>query len=583
MTRVVRSKASEEAYRRSQYELWFGYWRCNPHRFAIEYLGMTWLKMFQCILLNIILRFNYAMIIASRGFGKTMLVAAAICIKCILYPGTQVVVTSGARGQAVNVLKKIVEVFVPNSDNLRGEIRDWNLTTAGAHIIFWNGSTVNVATANEKARSERATWLVVDEFVQVKKLILDGVLRKFKAGSRHPGFMDLPEYKDYPLEPNRETYISSAYFKHHWSWGKFKSFFESMKKGEPYCVLGFPYQLPIEAGYYRREQVIEEMQESDFNPITWSMQMESLFFGESENAWYSHQELEDVRRIRYAMYPADAYAQVKYNKMRPIPKQTGELRIVSCDIAVMGGSKNDNSCYAVMQLLPVKRGGYIRNVMYIETCNGEHTVAQALRIRKLFQDFEGDYIVLDTQGAGIGVFDTLCRELVDDESGEIYPPVSCANDPVMASRCRDRNAPKVIYSIRANAQFNSDAALAFRDHIKRGLIRLLIDEEDAQEMFANDTAFMRLTTEEQSRVLLPYVQTSLFITETINLSYDILNGKVRIKETGTRRKDRYSSIMYADVVASELEKKYRRRYEEDAVSGDGDIPFVFRQPNLYGR
>ena len=257
--------------------------------------------------------------------------------------------------------------------------------------------------------------------------------------------------------------------------------------------------------------------------------------------------------------------------------------LYSINIAVMGGSKNDNSCYAVMQLLPVKRGGYIRNVMYIETCNGEHTVAQALRIRKLFQDFEGDYIVLDTQGAGIGVFDTLCRELVDDESGEIYPPVSCANDPVMASRCRDRNAPKVIYSIRANAQFNSDAALAFRDHIKRGLIRLLIDEEDAQEMFANDTAFMRLTTEEQSRVLLPYVQTSLFITETINLSYDILNGKVRIKETGTRRKDRYSSIMYADVVASELEKKYRRRYEEDAVSGDGDIPFVFRQPNLYGR
>ena len=41
--------------------------------------------------------------------------------------------------------------------------------------------------------------------------------------------------------------------------------------------------------------------------------------------------------------------------------------------------------------------------------------------------------------------------------------------------------------------------------------------------------------------------------------------------------------MYADVVASELKKKYRRRYEEDAVSGDGDIPFVFRQPNLYGR
>ena len=582
MTFMARSQAEEEKNRRRQYDLWFGYWRCNPHRFATEYLNMTWLKTFQKILLNVILSFSYVMIIASRGFGKTLLVAAAICVKCILYPGTQVVVASGARGQAVNVLKKIVNEFVPNSDNLRLEIDEWSMVASSAHINFKNGSTVTVATANEKARSERATWLIVDEFVQVKKSILDGVLRKFKAGSRNPRFREKPEYQNCPLEPNCETYISSAYFKHHWSWEKFKAYVESMKKGEPYCVLGFPYQLPIEAGYYRKEQVMEEMQESDFNPITWSMQMESIFFGESENAWYAHQELEESRRIKNAMYPSTIYSDIKYNKLKPISKLPGEIRIVSSDIAMMGGATNDNSCYAVMQLIPVKRGGYIRNVVYMETCSGEHTVVQAIRIRRLFKDFDCDYIVIDTMSAGMGIYDTLCRELVDDDTGEVYTPLSCANDPNMAARCKDRGAPKVIYSIRASAQFNSDAAISFRDHIKRGIIRFLIDESDAQEALADDPVFMRLSIDEQSRILLPYVQTSLFVAETINLSYEIVNGRVRVHETGRRRKDRYSAVLYADVVANDLEKKFRRFSDTEDVSVS-DVPFLFRKPDLYGR
>ena len=126
----------------------------------------------QQVLINLILRFTYAMIIASRGFGKSMIVAAAICVKCILYPGLQVVIVAGNRGQSINVINKIIEEFMPASENLRNEIGSYKSTPAEAYIHFKNGSIVKVVTARESARSARAHWIINDEFVQIKKSVI---------------------------------------------------------------------------------------------------------------------------------------------------------------------------------------------------------------------------------------------------------------------------------------------------------------------------------------------------------------------------------------------------------------------------
>lgn len=60
---------AESKYRRIQLGMakWAGFYRENPHRFAIEYFGMTWMAWFQQILLVMICKFTYTMIIASRG------------------------------------------------------------------------------------------------------------------------------------------------------------------------------------------------------------------------------------------------------------------------------------------------------------------------------------------------------------------------------------------------------------------------------------------------------------------------------------------------------------------------------------
>ena len=109
---------------------WVAFYRQNPHRFALAYFGMTWLAAFQHVLLLLIFNYTYLMIIASRGMGKSMIVAVAICVKCTLYPGLKITIAAGNRGQSNNVLQVIVDKYMVDSEILRNEIVDYKICSA---------------------------------------------------------------------------------------------------------------------------------------------------------------------------------------------------------------------------------------------------------------------------------------------------------------------------------------------------------------------------------------------------------------------------------------------------------------------
>lgn len=48
--------------------IWCSFYRCNPHRFAKDYLNIN-LKLFQKILLYMMMCSNYFMYLAARGQG----------------------------------------------------------------------------------------------------------------------------------------------------------------------------------------------------------------------------------------------------------------------------------------------------------------------------------------------------------------------------------------------------------------------------------------------------------------------------------------------------------------------------------
>ena len=201
-------------------------------------------------------------------------------------------------------------------------------------------------------------------------------------------------------------------------------------------------------------------------------------------------------------------------------------------------------------------------------------------LRKLFDEYQCDYIVLDTNGIGLGVYDCLARDIVDTETGEIYPAVSCCNNSEMAERCTVIGAEKVVWSIKASAQFNSDCAYLLREAFRSGRIRLLCTEYEADEILSDIRGYSSLSASEKLELQMPYINTTLLVDELTKLQHEESGGKVRVFERTGMRKDRYSSLSYNYYVAVQLENKMSKRQSISATSSD---VFVIKPPSYKGK
>ena len=180
------------------------YYRANPQRFIKEYLGITYLKWFQEIIIYAMMHFDFFMFIASRGLGKTYLIAIFACTRCILYPGTKIVIASGLKSQALAVIHKIVTELIPDSPALDSEIEKYSTNPQLAGVTFKNGSYIETVASNDGARSKRANILIFDEFRMIDKNTLDESLKPLNANPRLPRFLSNPKYADYPREENKQ-------------------------------------------------------------------------------------------------------------------------------------------------------------------------------------------------------------------------------------------------------------------------------------------------------------------------------------------------------------------------------------------
>ena len=536
--------------------IWASFYRANPHRFAHDYLGLN-LKWFQQIILCMMFRFTNAIYLASRGGGKSFLIAIFCVIYCILYPDTQICIASKTRGQAGEIIDKIKTILMPKSANLRLEIAEVQVNQANSFVSFRNGSRIIVVTAAESARHNRATILVVDEYRMVSKDTIDTILRRFLTAPRHPGFLDKSEYANYPVERTKEIYASSCWYESHWSYEMVKSYVVNMIRGRSYFCCGMPYQLAIRENLLDKIRVEDEMSESTFNSMTFQMEMECLFWGQGEGGLYSFEEIDKNRVIQHPYYPKSFNLKSSDKRLIIPPKKPGEKRLLSADIALMASTKtrdNDATSIFVNQMLPVGENRFINNIIYADNNEGLRTDAEALIIRKLFADFDCDYLILDTKGLGLGISDALMADIYDPETGETYGALSCCNNEDLANRCLIKGAPKVIWSVQGNPEFNSQCALGLREALRQKQVRLLTSEYEADDFLFSLKGFDSLSPADIVAMKLPYIHTSLLINELIKLEYEVRNNVVRVKELPGMRKDRYSSLSYNIFVAKAIER-----------------------------
>jgi hypothetical protein len=289
-----------------------------------------------------------------------------------------------------------------------------------------------------------------------------------------------------------------------------------------------------------------------------------MFFGESEKAYFKTQELQDIKVINFPIYKKELQ-DIIGNKKLLSKKDKDEIRVLSCDIALLGGDANDSSVFTLISGKKSKNGNkYKREVLNIESFQGLHPETQALIIRRLFDDYDCDYIVLDRQGNGISVYAYLCRKLYDNERKIEYQPFYSMNekdDPKLEAFHIEEEYEEKIFTISASEEFNSDIALDLKDKIINKRISFLISRNDIREFLMNEPWFHKLNVEEQVLLMNPFVQTVLLENEMVLLERIDHPKFVKLKEQNGKRKDRYVSLAYGNHFISLLERKLKKKTE----------------------
>lgn len=560
---------------------WITFYRRNIPVFVEHYLQipMHWYQIIWLYLLNICIT---VVIIAGRASAKSFVIAVFSCAKCILYPNTKVVVASGSKKQASLIVKeKIQKELMPKSENLRREIKTIKASANDIEVIFWNGSSIVVVVAGEGALGYRSTVLIFEEFKRIGKYVVDKVLKPFQM-ARPAQYRTNEECEQYGvkykendefLEEAVNIYISSAAPTSHWMGKLLKDTIKTKYKDGTSCMLATDYSIALKHAIKTRAQLVEAKRTTD--PITWREEYENEMLREGANAYFTYGLLTKNQTNKKAFYPR-RYEDVKNKHKNPYvpPKQPGEIRILSCDMAfIERANKNDNSCFTCIRALPESvtyksesidgktvevKNGYRRIVPYIEASPGSDVDKQAIRIKQLYYDMDCDYLCIDTRNGGLMVYDRLAKVLYDSDRDCEYPAWKCVNDDDIAKRVNVAGAEENVFAINASAKLNNDIAISLRNIFDSKMIDLLINLDEARDILeANIPEYLSAPDGEMMAFYeRPYIETQALINEMMSLEYtrNEQTGVITLFETGSNTKDRYVSLAYGNYLVGLLEQ-----------------------------
>lgn len=553
---------------------WCSFWRRNLHLFVRDYLKLS-LYPYQQIAIYKMGISNFICMIASRNDAKSFIIALYACCRCILYPGTLFVIGSATKGQSkLMVSAKIQDELMQWSKPLAAEIEKVSTSINDTYVKFRNTSKIIVYTANDNARGNRSHASCREEFRQIDKKIEDSVISPFQTVRNRPYmrknignklYGDIPILQENPVD----IYISSSWIDDgNWMWGIVDQAFNGMLKNDGSVLLTFDESITLKHHLKTMKQMKREKKKQD--PVTWKTEFLNLKVKDSLSSYFTYKMLMNRQVSKHVFYPKNIldFKSNRRNKYA-IPKQDNEVRVISNDIAFVAGEKNDNSVYSCIRAIPENityetnngsveiRQGYRRQYPYIESNQLGDTTKQAIRIRQLYEDFESDFIVIDTRNGGLQVLYALEKVLYDEERGIEYSPLCCMNNEDYAKVCIDPGAKKCIYAINATQTLNSDIAISFRKNLVENKIDFLVNFNIAkEEILQNNKEYIEeVDVEKQVEFERPFLETQAMISECAELQYEKMpqTGVIKIQEKGKNRKDRYTSCSYGSYFIDQLE------------------------------
>ena len=604
-----------------------------------KYLGSTCKLLFnielhpiQIAILQEFWNRPFPMYIASRGWGKSFLLALYSVLRCMFYPGTKIVIVGAAFRQS-KIIFEYMETIWRGSPILRsifngnddGPRRDVDRCT----IRLGDSWTIAVPMGDgSKIRGLRAHIIIADEFASISPDIYETVVSGFAAVSASPiqnvkehakkaamseaGLWN-EELEALDTKMGNQAIISGTAdysFKHFASyWRRYKAIIESqgdvrkledLFKGEvpsnfnwkDYSIIRIPYEL-IPKGFMDDKQVSRAR--ATIHTGIYNMEYAACFTADSDGFF--------KRSLIEACVVSDSNPVVINSKpiiFDPIVTGNTSLQYV---YGIDPASEQDNFSIVVLEVHPDHS-----RIVYVWTTNRSNFKERqktglvkeydfygfcARKIRNLMKTFPCARIGMDAQGGGVAIEEAL-HDPSKLEDGEhlIWPVI----DYNKAKDTDDQAGLHMLELVQfAKADWTAQANHGLRKDLEDKVLLfprfdsltlgLALDKE-GKDILGSD---LNPIYDSLSECILEIEDlkselTTIVMTQTSTGSggrdrWDTPEVKLPNGKRGRLRKDRYSALVIANMLARQMNRTLQSvKYE---VIGGNAKDVVGQQGNMY--
>ena len=538
------------------------FWREYPDLF-VDFLvrgrdeeekeGQFKFYFYQRVFLRSVMRYQYVYAVYPRAYSKSFLSVMALMIRCILYPGIKLFVTSGGKEQGASILHDKVQEICSLIPAFEREI-DWSRgkTLEGkdkVRYIFKNGSQLDNLAARESTRGQRRHGGLMEECAGIDDKILREVIipvmaipRRSKDGSVH---------EDEPANKS-QIYITTAGYKGTFPYDRLIGMVVRMVTQPERCmVMGGTWRTPVAVGLQSKTFITDQKNEGTYNEASFEREYESKWSGTVEDAFFNG-DIFDRNRI---------LNQPEYEHSGRSGKSS--FYIISADI----GRKGCDSVATIFKVTPQTKGTSIKSLVNIETKNDDHFEDQAIWLKKLYYKYNAKRLVIDGNGAGIGLIDYMVKKQINPDTSEEFPDFGVYNDDdgyykkYRTTECEQ----DAMYIIKANAPINTEAHVNAQSQLASGKVKLLKDERIAKNKLLGTVKGKNMTLEERAEYLKPFTLTSILKEEMLNLREENEGVNIILKQANRGiKKDKFSAFEYGLYYIKQEEDNKKRKKKFNA-------------------
>ena len=528
------------------------YWREYPDKFVDFLCGSNpenfHLFFYQRVFLRAVMRHRYAYATFPRAYSKSFLSVLILMLRCVLYPGAHLFVTTGGKEQAAGIAREKAEEICKLIPGMKNEI-DWSrgATKASKNMveyIFKNGSKLDIIAAQQSSRGKRATGGLMEECILIDQTLLNEVIiptmnvdRRLADGSRQ---------EDEPVNKS-QIYVTTAGWKNSFAYEKLiQILIQQITEPGSAIVLGGTWRVPVMEKLLRKSFIEELKLDGTYNDSSFAREYESEWSGDAENAFFSAEKFDKHRVLLQPEYEYSGRS------------TKSAFYVLGIDV----GRKGCTSEVCVFKVTPQAQGASLKTLVNLYTWDEEHFEAQAINIKKLFYKYKARQVVIDANGLGIGLVDCMVKDQVDPETGELLPNFGVSNDEenfYKQFRTADTEID-AMYLIKANAPINTEAHSYVQTQLSSGKIKFLIDENQAKVKLMSTKMGQQMDNDKRAEYLKPFTLTTILREQMLNLVEENEGVNIILKQSSRSiKKDKFSAFEYGLYYIKQEEDKKKRR------------------------